>query len=144
MVLLHFKKSDANQFLYETTTAITIDKLVEELVTDNNMRLHVDRAAQAMEELAAKGPLKPEALRGLDEAGYEEYLKAEDLTVTNGLKDMPPQVGVREVKDESHYRTGWLVSEEMTQKMLDHATEMKRVISAKACLEKRNMSLPPM
>jgi len=33
MVLLHFKKSDANQFLYETTTAITIDKLVEELVT---------------------------------------------------------------------------------------------------------------
>ena len=108
------------------------------------MRLHVDRAAQAMEELAAKGPLKHEALRGLDEAGYEEYLKAEDLTVTNGLKDMPPQVGVREVKDESHYRTGWLVSEEMTQKMLDHATEMKRVISAKACLEKRNMSLPPM
>jgi len=90
MVLLHFKKSDANQFLYETTTAITIDKLVEELVTVNNMRLHVDRAAQAMEELAAKGPLKPEALRGLDEAGYEEYLKAEDLTVTNGLKDMPP------------------------------------------------------
>lgn len=32
MVLLHFKRSDQNQFLYETTTAIAIDKLVEELV----------------------------------------------------------------------------------------------------------------
>lgn len=32
MVLLHFKRSDQNQFLYETTTAVAIDKLVEELV----------------------------------------------------------------------------------------------------------------
>lgn len=144
MVLLHFKKSDANQFLYETTTAISIDKLVEEIVMVNNMRLKVDRAAQAMEELAAKGPLKPEALRGLDEAGYEEYLKAEDLTVTNGLKEMPPKVGVREVKDESHYRTGWVLSEEMTQKMLDQATEMKRVIHVNSVKEKRYMSIAPL
>ena len=54
------------------------------------MRLKMDRLAQAMEELAAKGPLKPEGLRGLDEAGYEEYLKGEDITVTDGLKQMPP------------------------------------------------------
>jgi len=90
MVLLHFKKSDQNQFLYETTTAITIDKLVDELVQINNMRLKIDRLAQAMEELAAKGPLKPEGLRGLNEDGYEEYLKGEDITVTDGLKMMPP------------------------------------------------------
>jgi hypothetical protein len=56
----------------------------------NNMRLKMDRLSQAMEELAAKGPLKPEGLRGLDEAGYEEYLKTEDITVTDGLKLMPP------------------------------------------------------
>ena len=52
----------------------------------NNMRLKLDRLAQSLEELAAKGPLKPEGLRGLDEAGYEEYLKSEDITVTDGLK----------------------------------------------------------
>lgn len=68
----------------------------------------------ALEDLASKGPLKPEGLRGLDEAGYDEYLKAEDITVTDGLKAMPPKVGVREVKDEHHYRTGWVLSEEMT------------------------------
>jgi len=68
----------------------------------------------AFEDLAAKGPLKPEGLRGLQEDGYAEYLKTEDVTVTEGLKAMPPQVGVRHVKDDTHYRTGWLVSEELT------------------------------
>jgi len=86
MVVLHFKKSDANQFLYETITSISIDQLTEELVEVNNLRLKVDRASIAMEDLAAKGPLKPEGLRGLDEKGYDDYLKNEDVTVTDGLK----------------------------------------------------------
>merc|ERR1712227_572979 len=144
MVLLHFKRSDQNQFLYETTTAITIDKLVDELVQINNMRLKIDRLAQAIEELAAKGPLKPEGLRGLNEDGYEEYLKGEDITVTDGLKMMPPQVGVRFVKDDSHHRTGWLLSEEMTQKMLDQATAMKKLIHVHNVANKVNMKMEPM
>ena len=74
------------------------------------MRLKVDRAAMALEDLAAKGPLKPEGIRGLDEAGYDEYLKGEDITVTEGLKMQPPKVGVRFVKDEHHYSKGWLLS----------------------------------
>lgn len=105
--------------MYETTTSISIDKLVEELVQINNMRLKLDRLATALEDLAAKGPLKPEGLRGLNEDGYEEYLKTEDITVTDGLKMMPPKVGVRFVTDDSHYRTGWLLSEDMTQKLLE-------------------------
>jgi len=82
----------------------------------------------ALEDLASKGPLKPEGLRGLDEAGYDDYLKGEDVTVTEGLKLMPPQVGVRHVKDEHHYRTGWLLAEDITQKMLDQAMKMKEMI----------------
>ena len=38
---------------------------------------------------------------------------------------MPPKVGVREVEDETNYRTGWLLSEEMTKMMLDEATKAK-------------------
>lgn len=143
MVLLHFKKTEGNEFLYESTMAISIDQLLEELVESkfffvisayqlvfvaNNLRLKLDRAAVALEDLASKGPLKPEGLRGLDPAGYEQYLKAEDITVTDGLKAMPPRVGTREVKDDTHYRTGWLLSEEMTQKMLDQAMEIKKLI----------------
>jgi hypothetical protein len=52
----------------------------------NNLRLKLDRAAIALEDLASKGPLKPEGIRGLDEAGYDQYLKCEDITTTEGLK----------------------------------------------------------
>ena len=60
--------------------------------------MKVDRASIALEELATKGPMKPEALRGLE--NLDEYVKAEDLTVINGLKEMPPKTGSREVVDE--------------------------------------------
>lgn len=108
------------------------------------MRLKLDRLATALEDLAAKGPLKPEGLRGLNEEGYEEYLKGEDITVTDGLKMMPPKVGVRFVKDDSHYRTGWLLSEDMTQKMLEQATKMKKLVHKDRVAAKEKMELPPM
>jgi len=137
MVVLHFKKGAANEFLYETTTDTKIEDLVELLCEMNNLRLKVDRAAMAIEDLAAKGPLKPEGLRGLDEAGYADYLKGEDITVTDGLKMMPPQVGQRFVKDEQHYRTGWCLDEAMSQKMLDYSTEMKKLIHKSSVEQKR-------
>lgn len=79
----------------------------------NNMRLKLDRAAIALEDLASKGPLKPEELRGLKD--YDEFVKNEDITTINGLKKMPPKVGVREVVDDTNYRIGWLLGEEMTR-----------------------------
>jgi hypothetical protein len=106
----------------------------------NNLRLKLDRAAIALEDLAAKGPLKPEGLRGLDEAGYDQYIKGEDITVTDGLKAMPPQVGTRQIIDDTHYRTGWLLSEEMTQKMLDQSMEIKKLIHKNSVAEKRQLS----
>lgn len=101
------------------------------------MRLKLDRAAIALEDLATKGPLKSEGLRGLDPAGFEEYLKAEDITVTDGLKQMPPKVGVREVADSTHYRTGWLLAEAMTEKMLAQAMTMKELIHMSSVAQKR-------
>ena len=79
-----------------------------------------------MEDLASKGPMRPEALRGLD--NLDEYVAAEDLTVINGLKEMPPRTGVREVVDENKYRTGWLVSEELCNQMLEEAMKGKQLI----------------
>jgi cilia- and flagella-associated protein 298 len=90
------------------------------------MRLKLDRAAIALEDLATKGPLKPEELRGLKD--YDEYVRNEDITTINGLKRMPPRVGVREIVDETNYRTGWLLTEEMTKMMLDEAMKTKQLI----------------
>ena len=135
MVILHVKRSDLNQFLYDTNTGVPIDELLKTLVQRkffllswpfslvNNLRLKVDMASTALEELASKGPMRPEALRGLE--NLDEYVKAEDLTVINGLKEMPPKTGTREVKDEHNYRTGWLVSEELCKQMLEEVMKGK-------------------
>ena len=79
-----------------------------------------------MEDLATKGPIKPEALRGLND--LEGYVRTEDLTVINGLKEMPPKTGCREVVDEHHFRTGWLVSEELCNQMLEEVMKGKQLI----------------
>lgn len=92
----------------------------------NNLRLKLDRAAIALEDLAAKGPLKPEELRGLKD--YDEYLKSEDQTTINGLKKMPPKIGCRDIVDDTHYRTGWLLNEEISNMMLEEATKAKKLI----------------
>lgn len=70
--------------------------------------------------------MKPEELRGLKD--YEEYLRNEDITTINGLKKMPPKIGVREVVDETNYRTGWLLGEDITKTMLDEAMKTKETI----------------
>lgn len=83
----------------------------------------------ALEDLAAKGPLKTEALRGLQNP--EEYVKHDDITVINALKEMPPRVGTWEVTDETYYRTGWVLEAEPTQWMLDIAADAKKAIHVK-------------
>lgn len=90
------------------------------------MRLKLDRASIALEDLASKGPLKPEELRGLKE--LDEFVQNGDITTINGLKKMPPKVGVREVVDENNYRTGCLLSEEMTRMMLEESMKTKEII----------------
>lgn len=52
---------------------------------------------------------------------------------------MPPKTGVREVKDENHYRTGWVVSEEMAKQMLDAAMEAKQLIHVSQVARKNFM-----
>ena len=145
MVILHIKRSDLNQFLYETNTSVPVADLLDQLVRSksylvarqfnqlylsapavNNLRSKLDRACQAMENLASKGPMRPEELRGLD--NLDDYVKAEDLTVINGLKKMPPRTGVREVVDEHKYHTGWLVSEELCNQMLEEVMKGKQMI----------------
>ena len=88
--------------------------------------MKLDRAAVSLEDLATKGPLKPEELRGLKD--YDDYVKNEDITTINGLKKMPPRVGIREVVDDTNYRTGWVLGEEMTKMMLDESMKSKMMV----------------
>ena len=151
MVVLHYKKSDLNQFLFETYCDVPIEDLLNELCAGksnlslpsmclvNNMRLKLDRASIALEDLAAKGPLKPEELRGLKD--YDDFVKNEDITTINGLKKIPPRVGQREVVDDTHYRLGWLLSEEMTKMMLEESMKTKELIHKSQVDRKVNLSM---
>lgn len=129
------KKSDQNQFLFESSVKKTVAEVKKDLVDVNNLRLKVDRLAVSLEELASKGPLKPEELRGL--GNLDEYVKSEDLTVINGLKAMPPKTGTREVVDESNYRTGWVLSEELEEEMLEGCRKAKAVVHIDNIVKKK-------
>ena len=96
----------------------------------------------ALEELATKGPMKPEALRGLE--NLDEYVKAEDLTVINGLKEMPPKTGEREVVDSTHYRTGWLINENLAHQILEETMKGKQMIHKTQVDRKECLSLEQM
>ena len=51
-----------------------------------------------------------------------------DASVQLGLKKMPQKIGSRVVEDKSNIRTGWLLDEEMTKKILQHIAEAKALI----------------
>ena len=63
-----------------------------------------------------------------------------DVTVINGLKKMPPQVGTREVKDETNYRTGFVLEEGMTRQMLDESMKAKELIAITQVQKKYNLT----
>jgi hypothetical protein len=58
MVLIHYKKTEANQFLYETKASILIDDLIKELIDVNNKRVYIDRLTSFVEDLALHGKFK--------------------------------------------------------------------------------------
>ena len=42
MVILHYKKTELNQFIYETSVEISVDELIKELREVCNMRVILD------------------------------------------------------------------------------------------------------
>jgi hypothetical protein len=78
MVQINYKKTDYNQFFFEVPATTQVDQVIAELVEGsfslnflkflvNNLRCVISRLADAMEELAKNGPLRPEETRGLSD-----------------------------------------------------------------------------
>ncbi|XP_055644629.1 cilia- and flagella-associated protein 298 isoform X2 [Toxorhynchites rutilus septentrionalis] len=72
MVLLHVKRGDENQFLYETNLSIAVKDLTAQLVTIYNGRLKVSRVCAEMEELSKHGIMLPPEMLGLTDEQVEE------------------------------------------------------------------------
>lgn len=140
MVLIHYKKTDYDQFYYETTTDTKVEKLIEELVEINNLRIVLDRLCISIQDLADHGTLKPEETRGLpyemipDEKG--------NLPEKGSIEEIKLQPGQRYNEDKSRYRTGIILPEDLSKVLTDEVMSAKQIISkdkmtSKNCLTKK-------
>uniref|UniRef100_A0A7S3QXZ8 Uncharacterized protein n=1 Tax=Dunaliella tertiolecta TaxID=3047 RepID=A0A7S3QXZ8_DUNTE len=67
MVLLHMKRSEMEQFLYETSVAASVKETVAQLAELHNLRAKIQVLKMEGEELAKHGPAKLPEKQGLDE-----------------------------------------------------------------------------
>jgi hypothetical protein len=67
MVVIHVKRSEEHQFLYETTVEADVTSTVTDLCEIQNTRLRIQRLKLEGEELAKFGPAKHPEKEGLDE-----------------------------------------------------------------------------
>ena len=75
MVLLHMKKSEQEQFLFETSVESSVKDAVLDLVVVYNLRQKILRLKMDGEELAKYGPAKLPDQQGIDqyvEGGVEK------------------------------------------------------------------------
>lgn len=127
MVLINYKKTDYNQFFYEASANTKIDDLIEELVDVNNLRIILDRLCVSIEDLANHGTLRPEDIRGLP---YEMIPDEHGNLPEKGSKEeVKLQPGQRYNEDKTKYRTGIVVSEELTKVLLNEVDNARKILS---------------
>lgn len=136
MVLLHIKKSEESQFLYDVSVEEDIDKVIADVISLYNSRLKVSRICNEIEQLALHGVMFPPEIQGL----YEDQVK--DL----GLKDewgdiCEPNGGYTIEKDLIGRRNGKKPNETMVNILTKTIADAKAMVSKK--LVNSNKCLTP-
>jgi len=108
--MLHVKRSEKDGFLFETPAASNVEQTVRDLVTAHNLRLKVNRLADAAGQLAQYGPMKLPEQQGLDDS----TVLLEEYDVKTGKYDHKmPQHGANYRQDPHERRTGDAPSDDM-------------------------------
>jgi len=144
MVIIHFKKSEMNQFRCEVASKILVDELIDTLCYINNLRIKIEKLASGIEGLADYGPFKPEALRGLT---MPETIEPAIETLPADQKkwaNVMPDMSQRENKDPTGYRIGVAPMEEIAAKMKEICTAAKNIISKNKAKDKQNLVIKEM
>jgi hypothetical protein len=130
MVLIHMKRADDNQFLFETTTTTSCDEVIRKLVEVHNLRLKILRLVNACEDLIKYGPAKPPDQQGIDD--YQ--VQAAEKKAAGGVY----------VQDPCGKRIGFPPAEELAEvikKTLSDATTACSVqnVEMKKCLNVQDL-----
>ena len=129
MVLLHFKIGEKNQFIYEVPATTPITDVIKGGIQINNLRCKIDTLCMVIEELLKHGPLKTEETRGLKETeNLDENLEPQYRAPKT---KMPEKVGTKYNEDKTNQRTGWILEDDLTNKIMEAVTAAKEYISPK-------------
>ncbi|XP_061755312.1 cilia- and flagella-associated protein 298 [Nerophis ophidion] len=126
MVVLHVKRGDESQFLFNASVETSVDVLLQEITDIYNGRLKVGRICSEMCELAQHGITLPPNMQGLTD---EQVL---DLKLKDEWEDKcVPSGGVVFKKDDIGRRNGQAPTDKMKTVLVQTVDEVKALISKK-------------
>ncbi|XP_071449338.1 cilia- and flagella-associated protein 298 isoform X2 [Hetaerina americana] len=126
MVLLHVKKGEESQFLYETTIEVDICQLVNDITVLYNGKQKVSRICNEMENLANSGTCLPPNMQGLTDEQVSELKLVDEW----GEKCIPSG-GFTQVVDPVGRRNGKKPNEKMQDVLNKTIEEAKAMLSKK-------------
>ena len=129
MVLLHVKRSDKESFLYEAPAVSEVDVVLRQVIVIHNLRQKVNRLAEAAQQLAAHGPMKPPEAQGLD----DETPLLDDYDVKDGVTKprAAPQRNEHYNQDGTERRTGNAPSPELAAVLTKTVEDAQSLTSEK-------------
>lgn len=139
MVLLHIKRGETSQFLFETTVTVEVGKLVQDILCIFNGRLKVKRICAEMEELANYGCMLPAEIVGLTDEQVEELKLvdkwAETCIPSGGWTHNEDPVGRRNGRQPSPHM------QEVLKNTIGDACEMvdKKLVEQSKTLVQKNV-----
>lgn len=136
MVLLHIKRGNESQFLYETSVTTPISQLNKEICGIYNGRLKIGRICSEIEELAKHGPMFPPEILGLAEEQVTEL-----NLVDKYAESVIPSGGWTYNRDPVGRRNGRQPQEKMQELLLKTVNEVKGMVSKKMVDENKPLTL---
>eukprot|EP00277_Geminigera_cryophila_P000118 CAMPEP_0179424604 /NCGR_PEP_ID=MMETSP0799-20121207/11687_1 /TAXON_ID=46947 /ORGANISM="Geminigera cryophila, Strain CCMP2564" /LENGTH=284 /DNA_ID=CAMNT_0021199087 /DNA_START=25 /DNA_END=879 /DNA_ORIENTATION=+ len=128
MVLLHVKKTDELQFLYETPVASKVDDVVEDLVEIWNAQIQIRRLCDSMEDLALYGPAKKPDKQCIDTYATDDW--------GNLINDKIPR-GPHYCMDPTGKRTGEAPEPRLAEIITKEISNAKKVSNSKEHVERK-------
>lgn len=136
MVLVHIKRGNESQFLYETTVKTPINQLNKQIVSMYNGRLKIGRICSEIEELAKHGPMFPPEILGLADEQVDE------LKLVDKYADaVVPCGGWTYNRDPVGRRNGRQPQEKMQEILLKAVNDAKDMVSKKMVAENKTLTL---
>jgi len=133
MVLIHVKKAEKNEWLFETTSATSVEVVTKELCRIHNLRGRVNRLTEAATELAKHGPMKTPEEQGLDDDTPLLSDMQEDGTMKAKSK---PSQGPNYNPDPSNRRNGDAPSAEL-QTVIQRTVDDAKVLTSMQMVESK-------